>query len=44
MLSDVNLKVEKVKNNNKFHEFFYRITLNPLIFKDPKWSDTLSKS
>ena len=33
MLTDVSLKVETVKNNNKFQENFVRNILNPLMPK-----------
>ena len=40
MLTDVSLKAEIVKNNNKFHENFFRNILNPLMPKAPKCLDT----
>ena len=39
MLTDVNLKVEIVKDNNKFYEYDFRNILNPLIPKISKWSE-----
>ena len=44
MLTDVSLKLEIIKNNNKFHENAFRNILNPLMPKVPKWLDTFSKS
>ena len=44
MLTDVNLKVKIVKDNNKFHEIFFGDNLNLFMPKTQKWSDTLSKS
>ena len=44
MLTEVSLEVKRVKDNNKFHNFFFRNILNPLMPKIQKWSDTLSKS
>lgn len=44
MLTDVSLKVEIVKNNNKFDEIFLKNILNPLMSKIQKWSDKLSNS
>ena len=39
MLTDVNLKVEIVKDNNKFYEYDFRNILNPSIPKISKWSE-----
>ena len=44
MLTDVSLKVEIVKTNNKFHENVVRNSRKTLMPKIPKWLDTLSKS
>ena len=44
MLTDVRLKVEIVKSDNKFHETFFRNILHPLIPKIPKWSHMFLKS
>ena len=44
MLTDISLKVETVKNNNKFHENLFGIVLNSLMSNIPKWSDAPSKS
>ena len=44
MLTEVSLKVEIVKNNNKFHENLFRNILDDLIPKNTKWLDTFSKS
>ena len=44
MLTDVSLKAEIVKDDNKFHEVFLRNFLNYLMPQIAKWSDTLSKS
>ena len=43
MLTDVSLKAEIVKDDNKFHEVFLRNFLNYLMPQIVKWSDTLSK-
>ena len=42
MLTDVSLKVEIVKNNNKFHQLFFINNLidNSLMRKIPKWLQT----
>ena len=37
MQTDVSLKVEIVKNNNKFHENIFINILNRLDPKVPKW-------
>ena len=34
--NDVNLKVENVKDNNKFKKIFFRNILNTLMPKTPK--------
>ena len=44
MLTDVSLKVEIVKNNNKFQKNVFRNILNTLMPKIPKWLSTFSKS
>ena len=41
MLTDVSLKVEIVKNNNKFHKLFINNLIdNSLMPKIPKWLQT----
>ena len=37
MITDVSLKVEIVKNNNKFHENVFRNILHPSMPKISKW-------
>ena len=44
MLTDISLKVYILIDNNKFHENCLRNIIYTLMPKNPKWSDTLSKS
>ena len=37
MHTDVSLKVERVRNNNKFHQILSINILNTLMPKIPKW-------
>ena len=39
----LSLKVERIENNNKFHENLLRNILNPLMLKIPKKSKSYSK-